>query len=473
MGAPASQKTHNHLQFEEMGPTPWAKIVALGASQASLSVTKGGADGINSPAKAGRDAGVKGGVTENGPSVVAADLPKPCVSAIDANSVDGAARKESSASSANKSDNSSRAAAAQGPSNAKDAKAVPRETESKDSDRSETSASPSKPLKPAWNTALISANADEDPARPPLADIQHGAPAPWPTLNDSKSQPKRSKSPEAAAQGPKDASSDEASAKRSQHCHSNNAQSRQAGRHNRHQQQGGVNGNVRNGSRNDRYGGHGGREGGRGRRSGPAYNMNNNNAAYYSYGPSREYVTEVVRAQIEYYFSVENLCKDVFLRAKMDSNGYIALGVISSFNRVRMLTTDVPFIVESLQSSTVVELSEDNMSIRVRNGHEQWVLPQEQLEMVLQLRSPTARSEGNMSEGSTPTDVSKENYADDGSSSKTTSSDGMEDISVNRMQGQNQMSLNLFGDAPIKGCDAEVRREALPMAVIPSTAAGA
>ena len=467
-----------------MGPTPWAKIVAQGAAQAST--TKGGAD---SPGASGNARATKDGVENNGPSDVTVDSSKARVTNIDKDSsVDGGvSRKDkepnaSNSASSKKSDNASTTTAvppSQEPSS--NAKEAPRETaESKDSDREATAAPSAKPTKPAWNTALISANADaETPVRPPLADIQQGAAdAPWPSLLDSKSQPKRSKSPEAAPQSPDNVSSDETSAKRSQHYqhhhHSNNAQGRQAGRHNRHHQQGGINGNARHaGSRNDRYGGHSAREGGRGRRSGPAYNVNNNNAAYYAYGPSREYVMEVVRAQIEYYFSVENLCKDLFLRAKMDSNGYISLGTIASFNRVRMLTTDVPFIVESLQSSTVVELSEDNMSIRVRNGHEQWVLSQEQLQQQLQRRSPTARSEGNMSEGSTPTDGSKENYADDASSSKTSSSDGMEDISVNRQQGQNQMSLNLFGDAAVKGCDTQVRREAVPMPVVPSTAAGA
>ena len=38
-------------------------------------------------------------------------------------------------------------------------------------------------------------------------------------------------------------------------------------------------------------------------------------------------VAEQVRLQIEYYFSVDNLVKDVFLRAKMDDHGWIATSV--------------------------------------------------------------------------------------------------------------------------------------------------
>lgn len=53
-------------------------------------------------------------------------------------------------------------------------------------------------------------------------------------------------------------------------------------------------------------------------------------------GPSavtRQQIMEAVMKQIEYYFSVENLCKDIFLRSRMDENGWIPLNVISNFNR--------------------------------------------------------------------------------------------------------------------------------------------
>lgn len=44
-------------------------------------------------------------------------------------------------------------------------------------------------------------------------------------------------------------------------------------------------------------------------------------------------VLEAVQRQIEYYFSVENLCKDLFLRSKMDQDGWIPLLVVANFNR--------------------------------------------------------------------------------------------------------------------------------------------
>lgn len=68
-------------------------------------------------------------------------------------------------------------------------------------------------------------------------------------------------------------------------------------------------------------------------------------AAYAAYGPglvggypgpsavTRQQVMEAVMKQIEYYFSVENMCKDIFLRSKMDENGWIPLLVVANFNR--------------------------------------------------------------------------------------------------------------------------------------------
>ncbi|RWW07611.1 hypothetical protein BHE74_00037627 [Ensete ventricosum] len=39
--------------------------------------------------------------------------------------------------------------------------------------------------------------------------------------------------------------------------------------------------------------------------------------------------------QIDYYFSSDNLCKDVFLRQKMDEQGWVPISLIAGFNRVR------------------------------------------------------------------------------------------------------------------------------------------
>lgn len=93
---------------------------------------------------------------------------------------------------------------------------------------------------------------------------------------------------------------------------------------------------------------------------------------------SQEQLQLAVRQQIEYYFSIANLVKDVFLRSKMNDEGWISLHVIASFNRVRMLTPDLAMIMEALLDSPTVELSGDSLFIRPRAGHQQWILPESQ-----------------------------------------------------------------------------------------------
>lgn len=48
----------------------------------------------------------------------------------------------------------------------------------------------------------------------------------------------------------------------------------------------------------------------------------------------------------EYYFSLDNLERDFFLRRKMDQEGFLPIGLIASFHRVQALTTDVNLIME-------------------------------------------------------------------------------------------------------------------------------
>ncbi|XP_042454156.1 la-related protein 1B-like [Zingiber officinale] len=77
--------------------------------------------------------------------------------------------------------------------------------------------------------------------------------------------------------------------------------------------------------------------------------------------------------QIDYYFSAENLCRDVFLRQNMDQQGWVPISLIAGFNRVKKLTNSVEFILDTLQLSTVVEMQGDK--IRKRHDWMNWILP--------------------------------------------------------------------------------------------------
>lgn len=93
--------------------------------------------------------------------------------------------------------------------------------------------------------------------------------------------------------------------------------------------------------------------------------------------PAKDSILEAVRVQVEYYFSVQNLVKDMFLRAKMDDGGWIPISVIAAFNRVRSLAPNPAMIAAALEGSALVEVSQDQGRIRVRDAWQSWVLPEE------------------------------------------------------------------------------------------------
>lgn len=69
-------------------------------------------------------------------------------------------------------------------------------------------------------------------------------------------------------------------------------------------------------------------------------------------------------------------CQDMFLRKKMDDDGWVPLEAIAQFPRVRQLTLDMNTLVSALRSSTKVELAGDAPQlIRARENWQNWVLP--------------------------------------------------------------------------------------------------
>ncbi|XP_040274371.1 la-related protein 1B [Bufo bufo] len=82
---------------------------------------------------------------------------------------------------------------------------------------------------------------------------------------------------------------------------------------------------------------------------------------------------EYLKRQIEYYFSLENLERDFFLRRKMDSQGFLPLSLIAGFHRVQSLSTDLSLICEALKNSTEVEIVDQK--IRKKVDPEKWPIP--------------------------------------------------------------------------------------------------
>lgn len=112
------------------------------------------------------------------------------------------------------------------------------------------------------------------------------------------------------------------------------------------------------------------------------------------YQPQQPYWDNVVltmlRSQIEYYFSIENLCKDMFLRSRMDSQGFVPLHFIAAFKRMRDLSGDMTLIRAVCEESIEVDFvvgEDDCERLRRRQDWQKFVLP-------MQDRDELARNDG-------------------------------------------------------------------------------
>lgn len=76
--------------------------------------------------------------------------------------------------------------------------------------------------------------------------------------------------------------------------------------------------------------------------------------------------------QIDYYFSNENLIKDLYLRKNMDDQGWVPIKLIASFNKVLLLTDNIQLILDAIRNSSVVEIQGEK--VRKRNDWMRWIM---------------------------------------------------------------------------------------------------
>lgn len=86
-----------------------------------------------------------------------------------------------------------------------------------------------------------------------------------------------------------------------------------------------------------------------------------------------------IKTQLEYYFSVENLCRDIYLRLNMNSEGWIDLSFIAGFNRVKILTIDQELLADVLANECLVliEFNAESRQLRKREDWGLWVYPED------------------------------------------------------------------------------------------------
>lgn len=122
-------------------------------------------------------------------------------------------------------------------------------------------------------------------------------------------------------------------------------------------------------------------------------NMNNGSSAPvpddplahrdYPHGPNAHVyyanLLENVATQMNYYFSVDNLCRDIWLRKQMDSNGWINLGVFAKFSLIQKQTHNMYLLRDACANSTDIEvqLAADGYRVRKKHNFQPFVLPKE------------------------------------------------------------------------------------------------
>jgi lupus La protein len=75
-----------------------------------------------------------------------------------------------------------------------------------------------------------------------------------------------------------------------------------------------------------------------------------------------------IRSQVEFYFSVSNLPRDKFLQKVIaeDVDHMVPLSTLLTFNKLKVLTTDLPVLQEAIRGSLVLRLSDDGKKVARR-----------------------------------------------------------------------------------------------------------
>ena len=73
---------------------------------------------------------------------------------------------------------------------------------------------------------------------------------------------------------------------------------------------------------------------------------------------------QLLAAQLEYYFSRENLANDTYLVSQMDGDQYVPIWTVANFNQIKKLTVDIKLITEVLKESPNVQVSSRYLSCR-------------------------------------------------------------------------------------------------------------
>jgi la-related protein 1 len=91
----------------------------------------------------------------------------------------------------------------------------------------------------------------------------------------------------------------------------------------------------------------------------------------------RTTVVNQARSQVEHYFSMENLLKDMCLRKNMDQEGWVNIHMIAEWPQMKkiIINQDPSILVEAITTSQIVEVDPSQTRLRLRRDWEKWVVP--------------------------------------------------------------------------------------------------
>lgn len=107
-------------------------------------------------------------------------------------------------------------------------------------------------------------------------------------------------------------------------------------------------------------------------------------APYPAYNP--EYLSlmhATLKSQIEYYFSKDNLPKDLFLKSKMDTQGFVPFDIIANFPRILQISgQNWDFVREACADSQEIDyvVGDGKELLRRHEGWQNYLVPEDQKE---------------------------------------------------------------------------------------------
>ncbi|XP_046859159.1 la-related protein 4B-like [Xenia sp. Carnegie-2017] len=78
----------------------------------------------------------------------------------------------------------------------------------------------------------------------------------------------------------------------------------------------------------------------------------------------KDELRSLIRQQLEYYFSRENLAGDTYLVSQMDSDQYVLIQIVANFNQMKKLTNDIELVKEAIKESAYLQMDDSFTKMR-------------------------------------------------------------------------------------------------------------